>query len=476
MMRKTLRLSLAPDVLRFEPDCAGTRRSAAALALACLLSFTLCACLKFGGDSSDPTPGATVTGSGGPGVGQPVTARPPACVPKPQTPTDSGKRCSRTSSSSGLPQCAQWIKVEPEGALCSDGSPYKFFVNWAPDSDNLLIMFEPGGACWDFASCSGGARGAANPHGIADNHLSRYQYLNLLRRTPDNPANSWNLVFVSYCTGDVHGGDKVATYEDPAGGPPLTYRHQGLANTHAVLDYLSERFSEIPQLFVTGCSAGGIGAQQNYALVRAALPGAQCGYLLNDSGPAFHSDGHSQQLHETVNEAWNLGTLLSELSSALRVSTTTLDNDFGALNTALSKRYPNDRLGLSAYRMDFNYSLYSYERFFPDATPDDIHSMYWMDLEDLLDTFDGLQNFAYYVPYFRPDNCSHCVSIPPVDHDDLTILTRPWLGSGIGIGSYDLHDFIARLLDDKAPLESYVQMPISGVGFTSDELQKCLAP
>jgi hypothetical protein len=439
------------------------RLSALHAILFCLLSsLVIAAC-----DDTDSSDDAGVSGDGG---------APPAkpCVPQ-AAETPSAARCSSDPADTSLPPCEQWSKVEPDGAVCSDGSQYKFFVNFTTRSDDLLVMFEPGGACWDYESCSGGLRGAANPHGIPDDHMSNAQYLNLLRRTDDNPARDYNLVFVSYCTGDVHAGDKVATYDDPAGGPALTYRHVGLANSLKVVDYLQERFPSIPRLFVTGCSAGGIGALQNYAFLRNGLTGAQCGYLLDDSGPSFHSDGNSKQLQQTVQTAWNLDSLFDRLSSALDVPVREFRKDFARLNTALADHYPSDRIALTAYRMDFNYSLYSYERFFPDSTPADIHGYFWMDLQALLETYDTRENLGYYVPYFRHDNCSHCVSIPPIGHDTGTVLSMPWLGSEIAESGLNLQTYVEHLLDDQRPLEKVVEAKRPDADFTAEELMMCLA-
>src|SRR5690349_5330030 len=65
-----------------------------------------------------------------------------------------------------------WEMIAPEGAVCGNGSPYKFFVNYAEATDDLVIVFEPGGACWDYPSCTGadGIRGAANVDGLPDDH------------------------------------------------------------------------------------------------------------------------------------------------------------------------------------------------------------------------------------------------------------------------------------------------------------------
>ena len=441
-----------------------TRR--AGLALTCLLW----ACATTGrANDSDVQQSAF-----GAVVGAASDAGAPTCSPTESLFATKARCTLDVTANSRLPVCFTWSKVEPEGAVCGDGSQYKFFVNYSPTSDNLLIMFEPGGACWDYESCTGGERGAANPHGIADDHMLKNEFLNLLRRAPDNPVSDWNMVFVSYCTGDIHAGDKLATYPDPAGGPPLTFHHAGLDDTQKVIEYLQPLFPRVPQLLVTGCSAGGIGALQNYAAIRTSLAGTQCGYLLNDSGPAFHSDGPSKPVHSKIREAWNLDSYLQRAATLLGVDVAPLQTDFGSINTALADRFPTDRLAFTAYRMDFNYSLYEYQRFYPDATGDEIHALWWQDMQALMQSYDSRPNLAYFVPYFRSDNCSHCVSIPPIGHDTQTVLTNPWLGSEIQAQDINLRQFTTRLLDDKQPLRSYVEAPVAGEDFTQEQSAKCL--
>ena len=68
----------------------------------------------------------------------------------------------------------QTVKLAPStGAVCGNGSQYKFFVNRVPSTRNTIIYMEGGGACWDYPSCTGasGIRGARNPNGIPDNYL-----------------------------------------------------------------------------------------------------------------------------------------------------------------------------------------------------------------------------------------------------------------------------------------------------------------
>jgi hypothetical protein len=364
------------------------------------------------------------------------------------------------------------LKIEVPGTVCGDGSQYKFFVNYSASSNNLAVSFEPGGACWDYASCAGvgGVRGAANPHGIPDDHMSKYQYLNLLRRSDDNPVSKYNLVFVPYCTGDIHSGNNVIKYTSlapvdggtgPGGAGELTFHHNGHNNSLAVAEWIRGAFSTVPKMLVTGCSAGGAGAILNYHFLRQTMgQQAQCGYLLNDSGPIFHTDGPSRQLHDKIRAAWNTDTVLDGLAD-LPIATADLKKDFGLLNVALARKYRSDRLSLVAYRMDLNYSLYSYQRFFPGSSEADIHAFWESDLTHLMKTYDAEANLAYYLPFFRSDNCSHCVSIPPLGNPpteptDLDkALGQPWLGSGIAEAGIDLKQFSADLIDNAKPLKSY---------------------
>ena len=105
-----------------------------------------------------------------------------------------------------------------------------------------------------------------------------------------------------------------------------------------------------------------------------------------------------------------------------------------------------------------------------------IHAMWSEELGTLLDTYDTRPNLAYYVPYFRSDNCSHCVSIPPIDHDLTTVLNDPWLGTEIEAEQVTLRDFVELLLDDARPLRSYREDPQPDEQFTPEQSAKCMMP
>jgi hypothetical protein len=442
------------------------------------LAATLVAALVLPGCSTDSRPSLVVNRAGSDGAtdGGPRTYVP--CAPDESAPVPANRCVSVDGGEGDVPGCEQWVKVELPGKVCGDGSPYKFFVSYSNRSNNLVLSFEPGGACWDYESCSGagGIRGAANPQGIRDNHMERYQFLNLLQRSEQNPAQDYNMVFVPYCTGDIHTGDNVITYthEGDGGTDSLTFHHKGHENVLAVIAWVKKHFTSVPKLLVTGCSAGGAGAIINYHFVRRDLGSAvQCGYLLDDSGPIFHSDGPSKQLHDKVRSSWKVDPILDSLDGELPVSSTALKKDFGLLNTALARKYPHDRLSIALYRMDLNYSLYSYQRFFPGSTEADIHAKWWQDIQGMMATYDAEPNMAYYIPYFRSDNCSHCVTIPPLDHLDF-VTSNPWFGSDIEADKLSLKDFTRTLLDDGKPLQSYLEGVQASEKFTSEEAAACM--
>ena len=336
----------------------------------------------------------------------------------------------------------EWVKREPEGAICSDGSQFKFFVNFSEGSDNLLVYFEPGGACWDFETCSGNTPlGAANPNGIPDSHMDKYGVLSpiLSRSDPENPSADWNLVFIPYCTGDVHTGDKVMTYNDPEGlRDPLVYRHNGHNNVSAVIDYLNGQFPTLDRMLLTGCSAGGSGSIINYYFFRERMRGVKRAYLLNDSGPIFPSSGFSGPLHQKIRSSWDVDPILEMIPEGQDLA-----DDFGNLNSMLADLFPEDRLATTYFKRDFNYSRYSYEAFYPNPSKEQTLEYWAKDTALLTAQYDKYDNLAYYIPYWRGINDSHCTGIITYE------------GTEIQEMDMDLSIFIDDLLDDNAPLMSY---------------------
>jgi hypothetical protein len=339
----------------------------------------------------------------------------------------------------------QWqtVKLAPStGAVCGNGSQYKFFVNRVPSTRNTIVYMEGGGACWDYPSCSGqgGVRGARNPNGIPDDYMS---LLNpgsslvspfVVRAHPWSyvKTQNWNIIYVPYCTGDVYSGDKVAMYTDPTGqGAPLVWHHNGSRNTRAVVAWMKNRLPRPTQMLSTGCSAGGIGALNNYAPLRRDLAPTR-GFLIDDSGPAFEAPAGanpahypSLPLHSQIRSAWGLDQgPLPYLASELPAFD---PHNLGSLYTALAAKLPADRLGHTHFWQDLNYSAYSYERFFqdiidaPNAAAKEalLHAKWGVDTARLNQTLRTLPNFGGYFPQFRALNDSHCTTIVDFENGDI---------------------------------------------------------
>jgi hypothetical protein len=341
------------------------------------------------------------------------------------------------------PAYNEWIKVEPPGAVCGNGSQYKFFVNYSTSSNDVVVYMEPGGGCWDYPSCTGQEDlGAANLDGLPDDHYIFGQVIAPMfnRDRPDNYTRDWNFVFVPYCTADVHTGNSVITYSDPTGvGEDIVFHHTGHDNVQAVIDWMADEFPGIPRFLLSGCSAGGAGSIINYYYFRTRLPQIERSYLLSDSGPIFPSSGNSAQLHAKVRESWNVDPLLEALPASFD------QNDFGSINTLLATEFPQDRLAVTYFRRDYNYSRYSYERFLESPTKEGVLALWWEDTQLLTALHDQHDNLAYYIPYWRDFNDSHCT----------TVVT--YAGAEIDEAGMTMEKFIDLLMDEGRPLQSFLE-------------------
>jgi hypothetical protein len=314
-----------------------------------------------------------------------------------------------------------WERVALPGTQCGNGSQYKFFAR-RTGSPNVLFFFEGGGACWDYDTCSGraGVLGAANPNGIADDYMTQFtaKYVSPivngadpglpLRSRTDLVTKDWNIVYMPYCTGDVHIGNRAATYVDATGGqPPLPWKHSGFTNTTAAVQWAHQQFPTVSKLLVTGFSAGGTATAAGYFFVRRGLNPTR-GYYLDDSGPvhpAPNDSFNSRPLHTQIREAWALDSVFGALPP-------TFDrNDFGSINRMVALEFPGDQIAYTGYTRDYNYSRFSYERFLTPTDKESVLGFWDEDQDHLVAQLDGFANTSYFIPHERQINASHCSTI-----------------------------------------------------------------
>lgn len=182
-------------------------------------------------------------------------------------------------------------------------------------ADGLLVFFNGGGACWNSATCSKPrlAGDKAFFAGHEDQTMVGVYKAELLpgdgparmgglldRSNPRNPVRNWSMLFVPYCTGDVHSGSNTAHYTFPDTGKPFTIAHRGWDNMQAILPWLRAHGPQPSRLLVSGSSAGAYGAATHYTALRALFPKARAVYL-GDSGQGVTTP----EFERERNQNWN---------------------------------------------------------------------------------------------------------------------------------------------------------------------------
>jgi hypothetical protein len=185
-----------------------------------------------------------------------------------------------------LPAFAEdaWETIAPGGETsCALGTPYSFHARKA-DPEKLVVFFNGGGACWAGQTCDPAVEpttyvpSAQMSHNDPRTHKGIFDLDN-----PANPVGDWSMVFVSYCTGDVHLGETDKTYTKPDGSE-TTIRHRGHVNAHAALTWMKENIGGAKQVLVAGSSAGAIAAPVYAGVVSKIYPDARVQQLGDGAG------------------------------------------------------------------------------------------------------------------------------------------------------------------------------------------------
>ncbi|MGH8781654.1 pectin acetylesterase-family hydrolase [Paraburkholderia sp.] len=375
-----------------------------------------------------------------------------------------------------------WYEVtlpESSGASCGNGTPLRFYVNRA-QSDSMLYMMEPGGACWDYGTCTETSTGAEaglggfNPDGIPHNYmngtanesllssflsplLTRMDLEHILVGEPQVETQNWTQVFVPYCSGDIHMGSAVRNYTSPTGDWRIQH-FSGVKNIQAVSQWLvAHGFGKPNRLLVYGMSAGGYGTLGNYATIRNTLQPQAYSSLLDDAGTVFNSPFNADPathpsvgLYNKVRSEWDMTGPSGMITINSKLAKGFDPNNLGSVYAALSATYPHDRFGFTTYQQDKIIAAYHYREFVPaviaaqgDAAKDSLSlSLFAPELEGLKETLNPLPNFGYYMPWARDDF---------IDNHQVTAVS--FTGSGIHENGIDANvgDFVNNLLDQQDP-------------------------
>ncbi len=236
-----------------------------------------------------------------------------------------------------------WTWIPIEGAVCDDGSPTGVGVNLVPDAPGVMVFLNGGGACWDYNTCAVTNTSTHGPFGGAQFAAASAVFTSSIfdRSLAGNPLASWSYVFVPYCTGDLHAGDRVASYA--AGSNTRTVHHKGRANLQRLLPRLVATMAPGARVALVGASTGGLGATLNHDLFRSAMPASRV-YVIDDSGPLLGPDAMPASTRALWYSAWNLSWLDGPCPACRE--------DLSLLYTVLASRYASDRTALLASRQD----------------------------------------------------------------------------------------------------------------------------
>jgi hypothetical protein len=237
------------------------------------------------------------------------------------------------------PAASGWTDVP--GMICADGSPTGIGI-MRGSADAVLVYLAGGGACWGEtpAECDAHFRS----FGKTEFELgSRFVADTILDRTlPGNPFADWTIVFVPYCTGDVHAGDSQKTHAGQS------WNHHGYANLRAAVARMAAEIAPPAQVVVAGSSAGGFGSLLAYDLVRAEWPAdVVTGALVDDSGPTFVGTAIPVSIRDGWWDAWQLSSTVGVTCPACET-----DRDLAQIWPTLRTAYPADRLALVSTTQD----------------------------------------------------------------------------------------------------------------------------
>ena len=249
-----------------------------------------------------------------------------------------------------------WNWYPIDGAVCRDGSPNGIYVHFTT-SDKLLIYLEGGGACSNAGFChfnpqnvdtvlSGDGQtvlgtalacvpGRQQPGAYSLGALSGI----FDTANAENPFKDWNMVYIPYCTGDVHFGTKKNGTV-----PGLTTPQQfvGYLNMQKFVGRIVPTFKDkVDRVVITGASAGSFGAALNLSMVQDSFGNDARVDALLDSGAPFSDKYMPACMQKRWRESWGFSESLPSDCTECRQAD---GGGFIKMADFLIKKHPNSTL------------------------------------------------------------------------------------------------------------------------------------
>lgn len=251
----------------------------AIVAICCALAA--CSSDNNGGSTTPTNPGS------GPANTVPVTAATEA--PTTDAPT------TDAPTTDAPPTEAAWETITaPSDCMCSDGSGFEYYVHRG-DPHKVMFFLEGGGACFTADTCAATSdaykKTVGHEGGIAADATAGIFDLS----NPQNPFADYSIVYVPYCTGDVHIGNTTHDY-----GNGVVVHHNGYVNGTTALATLADQFPDTTDLVVTGESAGSVPTPLYAGLAHDLLPNAAITVLADGSGAYPDIPG----INSVIGDSW----------------------------------------------------------------------------------------------------------------------------------------------------------------------------
>ncbi|MDZ4765396.1 MAG: pectin acetylesterase-family hydrolase [Chloroflexota bacterium] len=223
------------------------------------------------------------------------------------------------------------------GTMCAFETPYRFFARTDVSTERLAIFFQPGGGCWTGATCLQGS--VIYDQSVSGSEPERHTGI-LDFSDAANPLRDFDVVFVPYCTGDVHLGDATQTYRRGL-GRAVTVHHNGYRNARAALDWVYANYPAPAQVVIAGSSAGAVGALIYAGDVMGRYPNARALFI----GDSYV--GIIPPRWEAL-ERWNAGEHLPDYITGQTLDTFTVEG----LYTDIAGEYPDAAFALYTQAAD----------------------------------------------------------------------------------------------------------------------------
>jgi hypothetical protein len=256
------------------------------------------------------------------------------------------------------PPPAGWTWYEIDGAVCRDGSPTGFYVRYT-DSNSLLFYLEGGGACVSPGFCTynpanvnqilaGNTETALTSIGGAIPGRQQPGIAGIFDTTnPANPYRDWNMIYVPYCTGDVHFGTRA---NGSIAGLPGPQQFVGYRNMQKFVARIVPTFrNSVRRVVLTGASAGSFAAGLNLSLVQDSFgEGARVDAIM-DSGVPFSDQYMPICMQRRWRDLWGFDASLPPDCTECRQAD---GGGLARLAEFLIRKHPNAHIGVISSMQD----------------------------------------------------------------------------------------------------------------------------